>query len=247
MPCPSIFPGHDGDGKMSKELKIYLKIPRLKITNREWQAAKWRWEFLRLNDEYNKEYPGLKNQRKPIICPTKTRWGTSSWLNPGMSFEELHKETMDEIQAIESKDLDAEDASKYLLLQHLGVTDRAVYNVENMPSMGGEGRLNLHINLEYPDNEIKDQVMAWVAKYSEQINKPRGLIWKNLPLYHQAISLMMSGKTSNEIADIMFPGPDPFSYDDSLPEDDLDAVMRKVFRYIKNGEALVNGEYLNIK
>jgi hypothetical protein len=232
---------------MSKELELYLKFPRLEITNREWEAAKWRWEFLRLNDEYRKEYPGLENQREPIILPQATRWGNTAWLNPNLSFEELHKGVVEKLQKIELKNFDAEDASKYLLLQHLGLTDRAVYNVENMPCLAGEGRLNLLIDLDYPDNEIKEQVMAWVAKYRELIKKTRNWKWANLPLYYKAIFLKKSGKTPNEIADIMFPGPDPFSDDESQPEEDLDAVMRKVFRYIETGKKLVEGEYRKIK
>jgi hypothetical protein len=101
---PSEF--HCGDGKMSKELEIYLKFPRLEITSREWEAAKWRWEFLRLNDEHKKEYPGSKSQRKPIIPFQATRWGNTAWLNPNLSFEELHKEVMEEVKAIESQDID---------------------------------------------------------------------------------------------------------------------------------------------
>jgi hypothetical protein len=231
---------------MIKGLEIYLKFPRIEITSREWEAAKWRWEFLRLNEEYKKEYPGLKNQRKPIMVPTTTRWGTFAWLNPSLSFEELHKDAAEEIQAIKSHDLDIEDASKCLLLQYLGLPERAVHNIiERWPA--SEDRLNLLINLAYPDNEIKDQVMAWVAKHREQIKKSKNWKWDNLILYYKAISLKKSGKTSNEIADIMFPGPDPFSDDESSPEDNLDAVMRKVFRYIKTGEKLVKGEYINIK
>jgi hypothetical protein len=129
----------------------------------------------------------------------------------------------------------------------LGALDRAVYNDEISPFPAGKGGLRLYINLSYPDNEIKDQVMAWVAKFREQIKKPKSWVWDKLPLYHQAISLKMSGKTANEIADILFPEPDPFSDDESLPEDDLDAIMRKVFRYIVTGETLVKGEYINIK
>jgi hypothetical protein len=83
----------------------------------------------------------------------------------------------------------------------LGALDRAVYNDEISPFPAGKGGLRLYINLSYPDNEIKDQVMAWVAKFREQIKKPKSWVWDKLPLYHQAISLKMSGKTANEIAD----------------------------------------------
>lgn len=37
---------------IERGLKHVLRQPRPKVSEREWKALRWRWEFLRLNDAY---------------------------------------------------------------------------------------------------------------------------------------------------------------------------------------------------
>ena len=73
---------------MKKDPEIFLGIPRAKVSEREWRAARYRWEFLRLNPDYERDY---KRSKKNAVAEYHPKWGVAEWLGPDLSFDELYK------------------------------------------------------------------------------------------------------------------------------------------------------------
>ena len=214
-------------------------IPKKSIDETQLERAKWRWEFLRLNDEYIKDCPNWIEQiSDPLPCQNK--YGIFCWINPELTFDQYLNCIADEISKVKSESLDKDLVTRWLAIHNMGGPFLDCVSIMDAEGFG----VTLSINLLAPDEEIKEIISSILVERRGKISKRRPQ--KTLENCLKAVALKKAGKTPNEIAAIMFPQPDPFSDDGSVWELDEDAVMRKVFRYIKQGEQLVNGGYRDI-
>ena len=209
-----------------------------------------------MNEDYLKEYKDIENQggtHQPL--PQYNKWGPGEWFDPNLSFEELYELVYQEISKLKTGDFlkkEIKEDAKFLLVHKLGGTYNCVY-----PSwksvLDEEGHLkneiiSLNINFGYPESEIIDQVGRWILEFKMRLKKEKlPWDWDKLPIYHKVITLNKQGKSAEEIAEIMFPKPDPFSEDESIPDLQADSLIRTVYRYIKIGKAIIQGGYKKIK
>jgi hypothetical protein len=234
-------------------LEIWLNSPRIRISDREWISAKWRWEFVRLNEDYQREYEEIEKSGKPRVLPQDHRWGFGEWLDPKSNFEDLYEQTLREVKELGFKGLDSQEAAKFLLLEKLGGPSYRAISPEVIASIDEDGNLEteviaLRVHFGFPASEIKQQVERWIDEYSTRLKKKKlAWDWDKLPDYYNAISLNKQGKSAEEIAQSMFPEPDPLSDDESVPDLNQDSVVRNVYRDLKKGKKLVDGGYMEIR
>lgn len=150
--------------------------------------------------------------------------------------------TRKQIVEMKIQNIDIEQATKFLLFNKW---ESASFMVALCPIFTSE--VVLHLDLDAPDTENIKKFKEWLNEVKRQKTKKSPHDWGRLPDYHKAIKLKKQGKSSNEIANEMFPEPDPFSDDESQPDLNQDAVMRKVYRYLDMGKNLIDGGYKNIK
>lgn len=236
-------------------LELELKRPGLPITDRQWRCAKWRWEFIRLNDEYKKESSQILTPHSGLskIMPQfHKKWGIGEWLDANLSFEELYEKTYEEISELNIEDLDIREAARKRLVTNFfdlsfGPISIAIPGPSTTP-------FTITIDPYSPDTEIIEEVKKLLKEFrSKPIKKPK---WggSTLELCHQAITLKNKNKTVEEIAEIMFPASDnktahdlyEMSGDEKIQDSNLDSDVRRVYRLLKTAEELIKGGHRQI-
>jgi hypothetical protein len=225
--------------KQSKKLlyeTLSKQLPEGSISDDQVKRARWRWEFLRLNPDYRERCSALRVETI-LITPQQNEFGTS-WLNPKLSFDKILQLVRGDLKGVEVDDKDK--AIRFFALHHFGLLSQ--------PAVGIVGEhdntIGLQINLNLPDSQILQEVAEILKTRRATIGKGRP--FKKLAEYHQAYVLYQAGKTNKEIADVMFPPPDPLSDDDSVIEINEDAAMKSVGRYIQEAQKLIEGGYQHI-
>ena len=242
-------PGQQNKNKklIGEGLKLWLRLPRKRISKKEWEAAKWRWEFMRLNEYYQKEYRDREKREAPKVLPQRNRWVLGEWLDPDLSFKELYEQCYQQVLELDKEDIEPKEAAEFLLFNILG----GPYYYNDAPAVtpqlsiqGPEGKeteiVGLHINTSAPDKQIIEEVMEYVIKDRASKNitqkikreKPQ---WMKYKRYLEVLELKRQGYTHEEISDKLF------------PDLDLDSARTKVSRNLESARLLINGGYKKIK
>jgi hypothetical protein len=227
--------------KQSKKLlyeTLSKQFPESSISEKQIEdRARWKWEFLKLNKNYIEKCLALKVETI-LISPQYNEFGTPSWINPALSFDEILKIVRDDLEGVE---VDKKDqAIRLFALYHFGLLSQPVTAILETLT----GAIKIQINLNAPDSQILIEVAEILKERRAAIKKDQP--YKKLAEYHQAFLLHQAGKTYKEIADVMFPPPDPLSEDDSVIETNEDAAMKNVGRYIQEAKKLIEGGYQHI-
>ena len=83
-------------------------ISKKSIDETQLERARWRWEFLRLNDDYIKDCSNLKEDIEQL--PTHNNYGLSCWINPELTFDEFLKNIADHISDSDYDNIDKDEA-----------------------------------------------------------------------------------------------------------------------------------------
>jgi hypothetical protein len=226
--------------KQSKKLlyeTLSKQFPESSISEDQIERARWRWEFLRLNENYIEKCLAFK-VKTFLILQQQNEFKTFSWINPKLSFDEILQIVRDDLKGVKVDDKDK--AIRLFALHHFGLLSQPATAILETHT----DTIKIQINLNAPDRQIAKEVAEILKERRAAIEKDRPL--KKLAEYHQAHLLHQAGKTYKEIADIMFPPPDPLSDDDSMVEVNEDAAMKSVGRYIQEAKKLIEGGYQHI-
>jgi len=230
------------------------------FSDRQWSAAKWRWEFLRLNEDYKRDFKQSKDRgEKSKAVVVAAKWGLRELIDPNLNFKDI----CGEYDTRDSYGL-SEKEIKYKIIEKLGGFDFDFIGVgiaplENLKLsntyqwndfkrdlLATSNALVLVIDISLPDEQIRDEVIEWVREYRafvsseyskaipQQINKDK-LQWSKYETWIKIWELKQQGYTHEDIADELFPGQD------------LDTARTRVSRNLHSIRKLINGGYRAIK
>lgn len=228
-------------------LKLWLRFPRKRISKREEEVVKWRWEFMRLNEDYQKEYRDIEKRGEPKLLPHRNKWGIGEWIDPNLSFKELCEQCYQQVLELDKENIEPKEAARFLLFNRLG----GPYYYSDVPAVTPQISIQdpeakdteivgLHINTSAPNEQIIEEVMEYVKKERASKNiaqkikreKPQ---WTKYKRYLKLLDLKRQGYTHEEISDKLF------------PDLDLDSARTKVSRNLESARLLINGGYKKIK
>jgi hypothetical protein len=236
--------------KQSKKLlyeTLSKQFPESSISEDQIERARWRWEFLRLNEGYRKKCLDLKVETI-LITPQQNEFGTS-WVNPKLSFDEVLQIVRDGLKGVKVDDKDK--AIRFFALHHFGLLSQPAVGI-----VGEQGNtIGLQINLNLPDRQILKEVAEILTTRRAAIGKGRP--FKKLAEFHRAYILNREYGSKTKVARIMFPEPeysaDEISEDDSAQMEEADrhitapeAAIKRVERYLKEAKKLIEGGYRHI-
>jgi hypothetical protein len=245
--------GMNTDEYRKQALKFILNQPKLTVSDIQWDRARLSWDFLRLNSDYKSECESLGIVKISESLPQHNEWGLAVWINPNLSFDDLFKIANKEVSGLGLEENNKIEASKFMVLHYLGRDlSQAVQRIDS------QFGVVFKIDPNAPDSQIIKELKEWLKKLRGEVKKDRERT--TLTQCYQAITLkLLHKKTKKEIADIMFPEPDFSSENAAVPdlykmtgEDDEisdlneEATMKKINRYLKIGNDLVNGGYKDI-
>jgi hypothetical protein len=201
------------------------QFPESSISEDILERARWRWEFIRLNENYRNKCQALKVETF-LITPQENEFGIS-WTNPDLSFDEVLQIVRDDLAGVPVDNKDK--AVRFFVLSYFGFLSQPAAAV-----IGETGnRITVTINLDSPDNKILQEVAEILKTRRAVIG--RGRPFKKLAEYHRAFSLHQAGKTYEEIEGIM-------AQDEALS----DVREINVSRLIREARKLIKGDYRNI-
>ena len=244
-------------GKISNQQD--KKIPKFfnpyenKISERKLKILKWRWEFMRRNEDYQKEYQSIiEEQGKIGPLPSINNWGLGEWINPNLSFDELYEQCCQEALAeFKGDDIDHKGAAEYALFNRLGGFNDPGYTiVPQFIALDPECRNNKLVgfginDVSTPDTDIIEEIMKWIRKERLRQNLPQKIDRKKpkWEKYDQYIE---------DYVDIMELKEKGWSNPKIIEElwgelIDYDTGNKRIRRAIKKVEGLIKGGYGKIK
>ena len=207
-------------------------FPESSISEDQIERTKWRWEFLRLNEDYRSKCAALK-AKTILITPQYNEFGTH-WINPDLSFDEIIQAVSDDLKGVNVDDV--ERAVWFFVMSHFGMVNPAVTIVQRFADEHLEqksGSIEILISLDSPDSQILQEVAEILKERRSSVDKKRR--FKKLAEYHRAFTLYQAGKTYEEIENIM-------ARDETLS----DVREINVSRLIRKARKLIKGGYRDI-
>jgi hypothetical protein len=227
--------------------KTAPKDAQFLFSSRQWEAVKWRWAFIRLDNKYQEDFKRWQNTGRDIVIAAK--WGLRELIDPKLTFEDICKEYETPEYANVSK-----SKKEYWIIEKLGGLEFDFIGIGITPLEDvrlsksydwdeikrdhlNANAIILIIDITLPDSQIEAEVMEWVKKYRALKDIPLKKSMEKLqpskyPQYLEIWKLNQQGYTHEEIADQLF-----------LDEEELESISVKISRNLKSIKNFIGGPY----
>lgn len=226
------------------------------------EAFRYRWEFLRLNPDYRKDYEVWKKFKKPSWDTPKSPFLSmiKKYGFPPLDYKKNYEELSKDVEKYFNRKRSnlsfkqEEQRKAYEWFRVAGcptivdyMDDKGLEKDENNPLYKSE-HISLTVNLEYPKEIILKEVGNWVdlfkwvvSETESEKGRQRKTSYKKYNKYLIIYDLVKNeGKKYKEIVDIAFK-------EDINKDKGQDGLIVKAKRQFKEAERLVMGGYKEIK
>jgi len=219
------------------------------FSDRQLEVAKWRWAFIRLDNNYQRDFNqwNRRDTTRGIVIAAK--WNLRELIDPKLPFEDICKE----YEAPEYANVTRKQKQYWIIeklggleFDFIGIGITPLEDVKLSKSYDWDdlrrdylkaNAIMLIIDITLPDSQIEEEVMEWVKKYRAfkdiplQINREK-LQPSKYSQYLEIWKLNQQGYTHEETADQLFPD-----------EEELDSISVKISRNLKSIKNFIGGPY----